>query len=327
MKVKVPIYGTAPAKATYVEQGATVGAQIGVSLLMPDGTLATTAKLAALFGSGAATGGDTLNTTDDLDEGQWHLWFTDRRAQDAVGSILTDTDTIDLAYTGGSSITATLKDLTDSGTGAALVKITRDAKGRISGTSAATTTDLTEGSNLYFTDERAQDAAGAALDGTGDVPLTYDDAGNKISAALSAGVLASLALADSATQPGDLATVATTGAYADLSGLPTLGTAAATDSTDYATAAQGALADTALQPGANVSALTNDSGFLTDAPSDGSQYARKDGAWAVVAGGGGSGMVPFFLSDTTAAYISLSSSNELPFFLADGAASDIPLAA
>lgn len=46
---------------------------------------------------------------------------------------------------------------------------------------------------------------------------------------LAAAVTASLALADSATQPGDL------------------GTAAATDATDYATAAQGALADTALQ--------------------------------------------------------------------------------
>ena len=55
-------------------------------------------------------------------------------------------------------------------------------------------------------------------------------------------------LADTALQPGDLATVATTGAYDDLSGLPTLGSAAATAVTDYATAAQGALADTALQP-------------------------------------------------------------------------------
>jgi hypothetical protein len=36
--------------------------------------------------------------------------------------------------------------------------------------------------------------------------------------------------ADSAVQPGDLATVATTGAYSDLSGLPTLGTAAALNS-------------------------------------------------------------------------------------------------
>mgnify|MGYP005678055917 FL=1 len=58
-----------------------------------------------------------------------------------------------------------------------------------------------------------------------------------------------------------LATVATSGAYSDLSGLPslfsgnyndlsnkpTLGTAAATASSDYATAAQGAKADSALQ--------------------------------------------------------------------------------
>lgn len=56
------------------------------------------------------------------------------------------------------------------------------------------------------------------------------------------------ALADSAIQSGDLATVATTGAYADLTGKPTLGTAAATASTDYATAAQGTLADSAVQP-------------------------------------------------------------------------------
>ena len=42
-----------------------------------------------------------------------------------------------------------------------------------------------------------------------------------------------------------------------------LGTAATTASTDYATAAQGATADTATQPGDNISTLTNDSGFIT----------------------------------------------------------------
>ena len=42
-----------------------------------------------------------------------------------------------------------------------------------------------------------------------------------------------------------------------------LGTAATTASTDYATAAQGTLADSATQPGDNVSTLTNDSGYLT----------------------------------------------------------------
>ena len=56
--------------------------------------------------------------------------------------------------------------------------------------------------------------------------------------------------------PNTLATVATTGSYTDLSGTPTLGTAAATASTDYATSAQGALADTALQPTDTATNLT-----------------------------------------------------------------------
>ena len=48
----------------------------------------------------------------------------------------------------------------------------------------------------------------------------------------------------------------------------------------------------------------NPSAFLTDAPSDGSQYARQDGAWEVVTGGGGSfngGAVanPITISDGT----------------------------
>ena len=47
-----------------------------------------------------------------------------------------------------------------------------------------------------------------------------------------------------------LATVATSGSYTDLSSKPTLGTAAATDATDYATAAQGTTADSALQASA-----------------------------------------------------------------------------
>lgn len=71
------------------------------------------------------------------------------------------------------------------------------------------------------------------------------------------------ALADSAVQPGDLASVATSGAYSDLTGTPTLfsgsyndltdtptlGTAASADTGDFATAAQGSLADSSVQPG------------------------------------------------------------------------------
>lgn len=45
------------------------------------------------------------------------------------------------------------------------------------------------------------------------------------------------------------ADVAISGAYGDLTGTPTLGTAAAADIGDFATAAQGATADSAVQPG------------------------------------------------------------------------------
>lgn len=52
-----------------------------------------------------------------------------------------------------------------------------------------TTTDLAEGVNLYFTDERAQDAVGSILTDSASVDFTYDDAGNSITAdVLPAGV-------------------------------------------------------------------------------------------------------------------------------------------
>lgn len=67
-----------------------------------------------------------------------------------------------------------LSDLSDTGTGDALVKITRDAKGRVEGTEAATTDDLPEGpSNLYYTDQRVQVAVGEILDATASVVATY----------------------------------------------------------------------------------------------------------------------------------------------------------
>lgn len=51
------------------------------------------------------------------------------------------------------------------------------------------TDDLTEGSNQFFTTERAQDAVGSALADTSSIDFTYNDAGNTISAVvLPAGV-------------------------------------------------------------------------------------------------------------------------------------------
>lgn len=75
----------------------------------------------------------------------------------------------------------------------------------------------------------------------------------------SAAVSAHVAASDPHTQylkEADAATVATTGAYGDLSGKPTLGTAAATAATDYATAAQGAKADAAVVGNAAITGAT-----------------------------------------------------------------------
>ncbi len=97
-------------------------------------------KLAALVGKGIAV---------RRDDGEWAL----RTLQGGAG--------IDIANPDGEAgdPTISLEDLANSGVGTALVKITRDAKGRVSGTQAASTTDLPEGTNLYFTNARASAAA------------------------------------------------------------------------------------------------------------------------------------------------------------------------
>lgn len=73
------------------------------------------------------------NDTGDLSEGS-NLYFTDARAKTSAASLLTN---------------ATLTNITISGDGDGLV-ITAE-----NGVADSTTTDLTEGTNLYFTDARA----------------------------------------------------------------------------------------------------------------------------------------------------------------------------
>lgn len=124
------------------------------------------------------------------------------------------------------------------------------------------------------------------------------------------------ALADTAVQPSDLATVATTGAYSDLSAKPTIGTSAAlnvastgnaavgevvkgndtrlTDSRSPSGAAGGVLSGSYPNPGFAVDMATQAeldavsdvaNAKLSDAPSDGKTYGRKNAAWAEVATG------------------------------------------
>ena len=193
--------------------------------------------------------------TTDLAEGN-NLYFTNARADARIAA-------------------ASTSDLSE---GSNLYFTNARADARIA---AASTSDLSEGTNLYHTTARARGAISAGGDlsynaSTGvmsvTLPTVFSGAYNDLSGKPTLGTAAATAstayataaqgtLAASATQPGDLATVATSGAYNDLTGKPTLfsgayndltgkptlGTAAATAATAYATAAQGATADSALQ--------------------------------------------------------------------------------
>lgn len=90
------------------------------------------------------------------------------------------------------TLTIALRALEDSGTGGALLKITRDQYGRVEGTEAATTDDLTEGAtNLYYTDARADARVTAGIQAFKDDPaLTVANLANAAddAAAATAGV-------------------------------------------------------------------------------------------------------------------------------------------
>lgn len=82
------------------------------------------------------------------------------------GSIDVTTD-LTKAVAGTGVTTLGLADLANSGVGAALVKITRDPKGRISGTQSATTDDLPQGTtNKYFPEAPINGQTYGRKDGT-----------------------------------------------------------------------------------------------------------------------------------------------------------------
>ena len=185
--------------------------------------------------------------TDDLAEGS-NLYYTNARADARVDAGFSAKSTSDLSegsnlyYTDARAdariAAASTSDLTE---GSNLYFTNARADARIA---AASTSDLSEGSNLYHTTARARSAISAGGDlsynaSTGVMSVTlptvfsgnYNDLSNKPT-------LFSGAYADLTGKP-----TLFSGAYADLTGKPTLGTAAATNSTAYATAAQGTKAD------------------------------------------------------------------------------------
>jgi hypothetical protein len=84
-------------------------------------------------------------------------------------------------------------------TGATKTKVTYDAKGLVTSGADATTSDIGEGSNLYYLDERVDDRVNALIvPGTG-IQKTYDDVANSYELAVTTAVLTT-----ASTSGGDL---------------------------------------------------------------------------------------------------------------------------
>lgn len=123
--------------------------------------------------------------------------------------------------------------------------------------------------------------------------LTLDDLGSAaLSDASDFATAAQGATADSALQPNDnISELTNDSGYIDSSGAPVQTVAGKTgtvtlvkgditdfNDADYATAAQGATADSALQPNDNISELNNDSGFIDSSGAPVQTVAGKTGA-------------------------------------------------
>lgn len=112
-------------------------------------------------------------------------------AQDAIGSAIIDSATIDFTY--DDALNQYSADLFNSGVTPNTYQystITVSSKGIVTSTATGTVTlndsdGLPEGvTNLYFTTERAQDEIGNILTDSSNIDITYNDAGNTISADL-----------------------------------------------------------------------------------------------------------------------------------------------
>jgi hypothetical protein len=122
---------------------------------------------------------------------------------------------------------------------------------------------------------------------------------------------------DAKADSAELAAVAISGAYNDLTGRPSLGTAAAHAATDFATAAQGAAADSAVQPGSLATVAT--SGAYSDLTGKPSLAAvATSGAYSDLTGKPSLATVA-----TTGAYGDLTGTPSLAAVATSGSAADL----
>jgi hypothetical protein len=134
--------------------------------------------------------------------------------------------------------------------------------------------------------------------------------------ALSTDSIASLAAADTAVQPVDLASVATSGSYNDLSGLPTLGTAAAQDTTAFAPSSHVGAGGTA-----HAVVTTSVNGFMSSA--DKTKLDSVSSGAAVTSVAGKTGVVTLAKADVGLANVDNTSDANKPVSTATQTALDL----
>jgi hypothetical protein len=134
-------------------------------------------------GTSTSLGGSRTLGSDDIAEGSTNKYFTDERAQDAIGNSvgtgLSYNDSTGAVSVDTTTIQARVADVSDTEIGylngvTSAIQTQLDSK---FATANASTTNISEGTNLYFTDERAQDAVGNSV-GTG---LSYNDTTGAVS--------------------------------------------------------------------------------------------------------------------------------------------------
>ena len=211
----------------------------------------------------AATEDDLSNNdTDDLAEGSTNLYFTAERVDDQVATLLTAGSNITLTYddTAGTLTIAgveddlsnnTTDDLAEGSTNLYYTTARFDTA-----FSGKTTTDLTEGTNLYYTTARFDTAFSgkSTTDLSEGTNLYYTDA--RANSAIDTRV--------------DKTFVDALNVDAD--------TLDGNDSTAFATAAQGTLADSAVQPTDSVDVLA-DVDTTTSAPTSGQALLWDGSNW------------------------------------------------
>ena len=84
------------------------------------------------------------------------------------------------SFTGNITFSGTVN-LPNSGVAAGTyTKLTVNEDGLVSNATTATTSDITEGTNLYFTDERVDDRVSSLIQGGSNITVTYDDLANTL---------------------------------------------------------------------------------------------------------------------------------------------------